>query len=393
MRIIFYFFVFAHEISKLFCNFVVFAHENRFCQMNNNEIKSIRIKDIAEKCGVSVGTVDRVLYNRGGVKAATKEKVLKTLKEMNYTPNMLAKTLALKKNIKIVTFIPDPEKNEYWKKFHTGVEHALADMKNFNMTVETLTFDMYDEDDFKQKTGKVLELNPSGVVFIPVFKKSAIAFSQKLDELNIPYSFMDTYLQGVNQVAYFGQDAKKSGFVAGKLLKYSLKDKDRVAILKITENDYVSRLIRTRVEGFCEFIHSGTGKKITIDEYLIDLSQDDEPEKTLSGIFQAGNYSAFFIPNSRGFIVADYLAGKNTDKHFIIIGYDLLDKNVRYLKEDYIDFLISQKPEEQSYNAIKSLFDFILMNKKSHKINYTPIDIIIKENIDFYKKPIKPGDI
>ena len=361
--------------------------------MEKDELKSIRIKDIAEKCGVSVGTVDRVLYDRGGVKATTKEKVLKTLKEMNYTPNMLAKTLALKKSFKIVTFIPDPEKNEYWKKFHTGVDHALADMKNFNMTVETLTFDMYDEDDFNRKTKKVLELNPSGVVFIPVFKKSATEFSKKLDELKIPYSFMDTYLQGVNQVAYFGQDAEKSGFVAGKLLKYSLKDNDKVAILKVTENDYVSRLIRTRVEGFRKFLNSNIDMKITIDEYLIDLSQNDEPEKTLNEISQKNNYTAFFIPNSRGFIVADYFAGKNFDKHFIIIGYDLLDKNVRYLKEDYIDFLISQKPEEQAYNAIKSLFDFILMNKKSHKINYTPIDIIIKENIDFYKKPVKPENL
>ena len=45
--------------------------------------KTVRIKDIALKAGVSIGTVDRVLHNRGEVKAATKEKVLAIAKKLN----------------------------------------------------------------------------------------------------------------------------------------------------------------------------------------------------------------------------------------------------------------------------------------------------------------------
>ena len=47
----------------------------------------IRIKDIALKAGVSVGTVDRVLHKRPNVSEKVREKVEKVLKEQNYEPN------------------------------------------------------------------------------------------------------------------------------------------------------------------------------------------------------------------------------------------------------------------------------------------------------------------
>ena len=48
----------------------------------------IRIKDIAERSGVSVGTVDRVLHNRPNVSGKARAKVEAVLKEINYQTNM-----------------------------------------------------------------------------------------------------------------------------------------------------------------------------------------------------------------------------------------------------------------------------------------------------------------
>ena len=58
----------------------------------------IRIKDIAERAGVSVGTVDRVLHKRPNVSKSALEKVEKALKEMDYKPNMYASALAYNKS-------------------------------------------------------------------------------------------------------------------------------------------------------------------------------------------------------------------------------------------------------------------------------------------------------
>lgn len=53
----------------------------------------ITIKDIAEYCGVSSGTVDRALNNRPGIKMKTKTKVLDAAKKLNYRPDFTARSL------------------------------------------------------------------------------------------------------------------------------------------------------------------------------------------------------------------------------------------------------------------------------------------------------------
>ena len=52
------------------------------------------IKDIAQKAGVSIGTVDRVLHNRGMVNEQTKQRILAVIKELDYHPNQAAQGLA-----------------------------------------------------------------------------------------------------------------------------------------------------------------------------------------------------------------------------------------------------------------------------------------------------------
>ena len=66
----------------------------------------IRIKDIAARAGVSVGTVDRVLHKRPNVSKKALEKVEKALKEMDYKPNMYASALAYNKSYTFYCIIP-----------------------------------------------------------------------------------------------------------------------------------------------------------------------------------------------------------------------------------------------------------------------------------------------
>ena len=53
------------------------------------EDQNYTIKDIARMAGVSAGTVDRVLHNRGDVSEKSKEKVQKVLDEINISPTYL----------------------------------------------------------------------------------------------------------------------------------------------------------------------------------------------------------------------------------------------------------------------------------------------------------------
>ena len=63
---------------------------------------AVTIKQIAEMCGVSRGTVDRVLNNRGRVSEETARKVTEAVEALGYKPNAFGKALAMqKKKIRI----------------------------------------------------------------------------------------------------------------------------------------------------------------------------------------------------------------------------------------------------------------------------------------------------
>ena len=77
--------------------------------------EKIRIKDIAERAGVSVGTVDRVLHDRPNVSKPAREKVERALKEMNYQPNVYASALAYNRTYKFALLLPKHESEAYWE--------------------------------------------------------------------------------------------------------------------------------------------------------------------------------------------------------------------------------------------------------------------------------------
>ena len=67
----------------------------------------MRIQDVAKKANVGVGTVSRVMNGNGYVSDATREKVMKAIEELNYTPNELARNLFHKKTNIIAVIVPD----------------------------------------------------------------------------------------------------------------------------------------------------------------------------------------------------------------------------------------------------------------------------------------------
>ncbi len=71
---------------------------------------NVTIADIAKKAKVSRMTVSRVLNNSAPVAAGTAEKINSIMKELNYHPNLIARSLSSQRTMTIGVVIPKTEK-------------------------------------------------------------------------------------------------------------------------------------------------------------------------------------------------------------------------------------------------------------------------------------------
>ena len=68
------------------------------------------------------------------------------------------------------------------------------------------------------------------------------------------------------------------------------------------------------------------------------------------------------------------------------MGYDVVQRNAACMREGSISFLIAQHGYMQGYLAVDSMFRSIVLNQEVRCINYMPIELLSKENIDFYQR-------
>jgi len=357
-------------------------------RQKNSPKRRITIKDIAALAKVSIGTVDRVLHNRGEVNPETHDRVMSFVLELGYTPNRLAKSLALKKRFKISVLIPGAgANNHYWKKPLEGFRHASEELNDFSTKIELHYYDLFQESSFVKEFTKILNSGPDGIIMAPNFQEAASVLIPECRKRNVPVMFIDNNLDEPG-LAYFGQDAYQSGIVAGRLMNYGLHDGDRVMILNLAGSKAaITRHMQKREQGFSDFFSKvNSSKKISASSASIDLSIAGEPDNSLKR-FLAENpdISGIFVTNSRVYKIAECLS-ENPNKPVLLIGYDLVDANREFMEKGVIDYLICQKPEEQGYRSAMAMFDFLLTGKYAEKINYSPIDIVVRENVNYYQK-------
>jgi len=346
----------------------------------------VTIKDIAARARVSIGTVDRVLHNRSEVNFETRTRILAIVEELGYTPNLNAKSLALKKSFHIAVLVPMAgEKDPYWKKPVRGFRLAADELKDFNTGITLYNYDLGEASTFITESERLLSDHPDGVIIAPHFHHAAIELVQKCKTGNIPVIFVDNNLECESCLAYFGQDAFQSGKAAAKLMNYHLNRNSKVLIVNLAPNKAITHHMKRREAGFIDFCNTEVpDRHITAISVAIDLLNEKELFTTLGKLLtEHPELSGIFVTNSRVHKVAGYLSSKGKGS-IMLIGYDMVDDNNTYLEKGVIDMLICQKPEEQGYLSAMAMFNYLFTGKRADKVNFSPIDIIMKENLNYY---------
>ncbi|MBT3384913.1 MAG: substrate-binding domain-containing protein [Prolixibacteraceae bacterium] len=325
------------------------------------------------------------MHNRGEVAESTKKKILDIVEELAYKPNIFASTLASKKSAIFATFLPEPPSVDgYWNKPFIGVKKRISEIRQYGVEIQPFTFSQTNPGNFNDEAKKIIELNPDGVVFAPFFKKESVSFIQQLKAKSIPFVFIDSELKDAGQLSYIGQDSYQSGLVSGKLLDLILPEGNILIIHFAKEMDNQNHLV-LREKGFYDWFLNNKVKTNQLFTTEIAETEDETWMAIIKEKINKKNIKGIFVTNSRVFNIGR-LIEKYDLKGIQVIGHDLLKENVEFLKKDIVQFLICQRPEEQGYNAINKLFRYVVRKGIVATENYTSIDIVTKENVDYYKE-------
>ena len=346
---------------------------------------SVRIKDIAEKAKVSTGTVDRVLHNRGRVSMQVKERVLKIAKELNYEPNLHARALVSKKEYRIAAFIPDSSLDEYWGGPQEGIEKAGSELQQYGVVVTQHIFNQFDVETFRKTAEEVSNKAYDGILTAPVFYKESLAFLNRWKREGIPFNLFNTHIPDYEPLAYIGQDSYQSGLLAAKLLHYGMLKPASLVVAHIDEDVPNSSHLIKKEQGFLDYFDQFTDNKFKITHEELSHGNDEVlfAEQMDELLVKTPEVSGFFVTTSKAFTIASYLKSKKL-KGIRLVGYDLLEKNLDFLDQAYIDFLINQNPIGQGYYGIQLLIDHLIFKKAIPPIKYLPLDIITRENLHYY---------
>lgn len=356
------------------------------------ESGKITLKDVARMAGVSRGTVDRVIHNRGEISKKSHDDVMRVIKEIGYKPNIYASILAHGKGRVLALLLPNFRKGEYWEMADRGANQAVGYARTFNVDIEKILYDQYDIESFRNACTRLLELSPSAVVLAPVFRHETAILTATLRERGIPYSYVDTRLEEDGYLTFYGMPMYKSGSLCAELLFDSISSvpesscRMKVALVRI-ERDRQRKTdpTRTRREGFMDYMAEHY-PDVEIRSVFINPHDPWGIESTLADFFEANpgiTHVAMF--NSRVHLIAPALEAICGGDMPRVVGFDNLDDNLSALRRGAIKYLITQHTDEQTRLAINSLVDYLALNKEpERRDNYLHMDILSRSNVDDY---------
>ena len=349
--------------------------------------QKIRIKDIAIRAGVSVGTVDRVLHNRPNVSAPAREKVEKALAEMDYEPNMYASALAYNRSYTFYFIMPKHASEAYWEEIEEGAMRACEVHRDFHVDVKMLYYHRFDDDTFVEAYEQCLAQSPEGVIVVPSQLEHTRQFTDQLHEREIPFVLLDSYMPDLRPLSFYGQDSFCSGYFAAKMLMLVARDSTEIMVMKQMKNGRVaSKQQDNREVGFRHYMHDHF-PKVQINDVNLPLEEGRSTyDDILENYFKSHPKTHHCITFcSKAHLVGDFLLRTNRRK-IQIMGYDMVQKNANCLREGSISFLIAQHAYMQGYYCVDALFKAIVLKKKVPPVNYMPIEILSKENVEFYQR-------
>ncbi|MDR0388347.1 MAG: LacI family DNA-binding transcriptional regulator [Treponema sp.] len=337
------------------------------------------VKEIAGLAGVSIGTVDRVIHRRGRVSPATSARVQKIIDQYEFIPNPLAGSLKRNRAYRFAALLPKRNQDAgYWGQALQGILEGAGEIAPLGVETEIFEYDRYNSREFQTLSGAILEKKPDGLIVPPVRPEKTRLFINTIQEMGIPYIFFDADIPDMNPLCRIGQDPFKGGYLAGRLIRlFAGTITDPVGVLDAHGEDYH---ITRRRDGFVKYAREYKFPVI-VKEYSDLRGTEISKEEIILFLKKNTDLAGLFITNCMVYRASAALESRKGRRKLFLVGYDLIPRNKRLLRDGLVDAIISQRPAEQGREALRYLYQFVVLKQNIPPRVEIPLDVYIRENV------------
>jgi LacI family transcriptional regulator len=321
---------------------------------------SITIRDIAEKSGVSRGTVDRVLNGRPGVKPQVREKIMQIISSLNYVPNVAAKALAYSKKPVLFGIVMPPKEITFFEEIRKGIQAAADELKDLGIRLLFHNVNNRSPEEGANALQQLVKAGAAGIMFSVMDDELIRENINEAVNQGVPVITFNSDVDNSRRLCFVGQDLYKSGKIAAGLMSRVLTVNSKILIVTGNLNFQAHR---SRVNGFKDWM-AENAQPFNVVQVIEGYDQYQDTFEQVHRVLS-------LHPDIKGIYMAtgdvkaciDSIQQQERNRKIRMVCNDLLPEIAHGMREGFIDFTIVQNPYQQGYRSLKILYEFIFAGK------------------------------
>ncbi|HHV09541.1 MAG TPA: LacI family transcriptional regulator [Clostridiales bacterium] len=343
--------------------------------------KKVTLKEIAQSTGVSLGTVHRAIYGKGGISEETRQRILEEVRRTNYQVDEAASVLKRGAK-KVVVVLPKAQKEDrfYFRGLWRGIRKAAQGMEQYKIYFHFIESDypltqiwrelewVYDE---------MLE-EIDGLITVADSERTNVWIS-RFDKRGIPIILLSSYYPEKGAaVSCIKVDHERSGRLAAEFMHYGLRQRDGKILMLCGYDQIYSN--RVYAEHFEKEMQSLGHEILKVEGF-----GREDIEGECSRYLEEEQVQAIFASNARNtFSICQMLEERKMGKDILVVGTDVFEELQPYYEKGILNAVIFQYHWEQGVYAVNKIHEYLSRGIRNQEDKILPPVLLMKSNYEYF---------
>lgn len=362
-----------------------------WCGEGALEMKNERrgIHQIAELANVSIGTVDRALHGRNGIRESTRHRILQIAAQIGYTPNLAARALsASRSGVRVGVCIPR-EIRFFYDQLWSGVLDEARRVAQLGVQLVYRPVPRLGVDDteaFKELVGSGV----NGIILTAGDPEGLKPLIDSAEENGIRVVCVSTDAPGSRRSTVICVEPWLNGCLAGELMGKFVPPGSKVAVVAgmLSTEDH-----RRKTDGFSDAFprHCPGGKIVRVVEGHED--EDESFQKTFDLLGSVPGLVGLYVNTVNCLPVCRALAAHGLAGKVKLITTDLFAEMAAYFRKDIITASIYQQPHRQGQLAVRHMADHLTTKMPFPPTVHLSPGVVMSSNLNLFREMRTPDFI